>query len=48
MKNRMEYGKDVFKKWPNERNFQVNIIYKNTRAMSLAKHCQSSMHSEIQ
>ena len=26
MKNRMEYGKDVFKKWPNERNFQVNII----------------------
>ena len=26
MKKSMEYGKDVFKKWPNERNVEVNYL----------------------
>ena len=44
-KNSAEWWKNVFKKWTNERNLQVNL--KSARTMSSTNDCRSFQHSEI-
>ena len=44
MKKRIEYWKNFFKKWANERNFQPNLEeYK----IDVLHHCRSFVHSVI-
>ena len=43
-KNSAEWWKNVFKKWTNERNLQVNL--KSARTMSSTNDCRSFQHSE--